>query len=521
MVDVVVVGGGHNGLVAATYLARAGKRVLVLEQQEQAGGLAFTAQLTADCKCSGVFGNAARLHPSVVTELALAGHGLRTLPASHGATLLRDDGAPVTFGSGGPQGLAAADVAALARFDGFLGRVAGALEAAFAEALPEIERTGVGDLLDMLALGWRLRRLGRREMPEAMRMLPMALRDVTEEHFADDRLRAAVAWPGLRASVQGPFAPGGALSLLYHRPAWGGGLFAPPTFVAGGDGALTGALESAARAAGVTVRTGARVARIRVGDDGVTGVVLTDGEEIAASRVLSTIDPRATMLELLEPGWIDPDLAFAARNLRGHGTVSLVHLVLDGLPAITGVAAEALHGSVQIAPSLRYQEEAADCVKYGGIPEYPVIDFSLPSLTDGSLAPAGKHVLHAWVQYTPYRLRDTDWDAQRDRLGDIVTATLERHAPGLSGRIVSRHVTTPLDLERRHGMRQGHVYHAEMALDQFLFMRPFPGRYRGRMPVGGLYLGGSGCHPGGGLTGLPGKIAARQVLQDWKSARVA
>lgn len=518
--DVVVIGAGPNGMIAAAYLARAGKRVLVLERQERLGGLACTDEIAPGVRCSGVFGNASRLHPSVPQELGLAGHGLRLLRATHGAALLRPDGPAITFG-GTPGGLASAEVAALTRFDAFLGRIAVALEAAFAEPLPEIERTSMGDLLDLLTLGWRLRRLGRREMPDAMRLLPMALRDVTQEHLTDERLRAGVAWPGLLASVHGPYAPGGALPLLYHRPAWTTGLFAPPVFVAGGDGALAAALASAARASGAELRSSAGVQQIRVRDDAVAGIVLDSGEEIAATRVLSTIDPRATMLELLEPGWIDPGLAFAARNLRGHGTVSLVRLALDGLPEFAGVGAEALRGSVQIGPTLRYQEEASDCVKYGQLAEHPVIELTLPSLTDDSLAPSGKHVLHAWVQYTPYRLRDTDWDAQRDRLGNLVVQAIEQYAPGLGARITARDVTTPLDLQRRHGMRQGHVYHAEITLDQFLFMRPFPARYHGRMPVAGLYLGGSGCHPGGGLTGLPGKIAARQVLQDWKSARIA
>jgi phytoene dehydrogenase-like protein len=358
-------------------------------------------------------------------------------------------------------------------------------------------------------------------MPLAMRLLPMALRDIVEENVGDARLSAGIGSRATVASTYGPYQPGLGLPLLYHRPAWTDGLFRQPTFVAGGMGALAEALAAAARKAGAEIRTEARVERIGVDDAGITGVVLEDGTEVGARRVLSTVDPRTTMLDLLEPGWLETDMLFAARTLRAHGTVSIVRLALDGLPAFRDVDAGALSGTVEIAPTMKYQEQAADNVKYGRVPEHPTIEITLPSITDPSLAPAGKHVLHAWVQYTPYRLRDTTWDGERDRLGKIVLDTIERYAPGLSSLVTAVDVATPLDIERRYGAMDGHVYHAAQTLDQSLYMRPFAGRYDYRMPVNGLYLGGSGCHPGGGITGLPGKLAAQRVLEDWKARRAA
>ena len=373
--------------------------------------------------------------------------------------------------------------------------------------LPVLEPSGPGDVLEFLTLGWRLRSLGKKDMPEALRYLPMPIKDVLDERFETEVLKAAIAAPGLAG-----------LTLLLHRPTWTPGLFAPPVFVKGGLGVLADAVAAAARKRGAEIRTGSEVRRIVIDDDGcAAGVTLGDGEEVAARLVVSCADPRRTLLELADPAWLDPEHAFAARNVRSRGTVAIVQLALGGLPAFSGAPEGDAHhgGRIRIGATLDELERAFDGVKYGELPEKPMLDVTIPSLTDPSLAPAGKHVMQVWAQYVPYRPAQGEWDERRDELGDLVTARIEEHAPGFSGLIEHRRVLTPLDLERRLGCTGGCLYHAEPALDQMFFMRPMPGWYQYRTPIENLYLCGPGTHPGVGVTGLSGKNAATQILEDW------
>lgn len=518
--DVVVIGAGHNGLVAAAYLARGGRKVLILEQGEVLGGMAAVDEIAPGVRAPAVFATVDRFHPGIVRDLALERHGLRI--EEGGGTLLARPGDDALFAPAGglPEGLTDADARGLAAFESFLGRVSRALEPALAERLPDIEASGFGDVVDLLALGWRLRRLGRREMPAAMRMLPMALRDVVEEHFDDDRLQAAVAWIGLTGCRIGPWAPGGAFNLIFNRPAWYGGLFPGARFSVGTP--LGEVLAEAAKAAGAEVRTGARATRIKVHEDSVTGVVLESGEEIEAACVLSAVDPRTTLLDLLEPGSLETDVLGAAENIRGTGSVSVVRAVVAEPPAMRDPAGgKRPVGRIQIGPTLRYLEEASDSVKYGRLPERPVLELTVPTAVGTGLAPRGQHVVHAWVQYTPRHLREGDWAGAREELGRRVVQIIDDHAPGFARSVEHLDVLTPEDIETRFGIRGGHPYHVEMALDQALYMRPIPGCHDGGTPVEGLYLGGPGIHPGGGVTGLPGKLASERLLEDWKDGRRA
>lgn len=511
--DVIVIGAGYNGLTAAAYLARAGRSVTVLEQGEQLGGLATFDEIAPGFRAPALFSTVDRLHPSVVAELALERHGFRIQEG--GGTLLMQPGGEAMYAPPGglPEEASPEDRASLAEFERFLGRVAKALEPVLGDALPPVEPSGIGDLIDLLGLGWRLRRLGRKEMPAAMRLLPMALRDVTEEHVRDERLRAAVAWIGLVGSGVGPWAPGTALQLLFQRPPWFPGLFPGARFAAGAD--LGEALAAAAQAAGAKIRPGARVSRILVDDERVAGVVLDSGEELAAGTVISAVDPKTTMLELLEPGWLQPDVAEGLRNVRARGTVSAVRLALGEAPVLPG--GKRAVGRIQIGPTLRYLERAADGVKYRRLPEELVIDATLPSAVATGLAPRGRHVLHAWVQYTPYELENPSWDEGRGLLADATVATLDAHFPGLARSVEAVDVITPPDIRTRFGLTGGHPFHAEPALDQALYMRPVPGMHEGRTPIAGLWLGGPGIHPGGGVTGLPGKLCAKAVLRGAKA----
>ena len=518
--DVIVIGGGHNGLTAAAYLAGAGRRVAVLEAQDTFGGTAASVEFGSGLRAPMVFPTVNMLHPSVVSDLDLNKHGLQTVSGSAQATVLGASEPLQITGEGASSQLSEADQRAYQEFERLLARVASALEPIMGGALPEIEAAGVGSVFEMLTLGWRMRRLGRRDMPQAMRLLPMSLRDIVQERFDDERLRAAVAWRGLAASWLGPWSPGGGYTLLYHRPAWGGPLLGAPMFAAGGSGGVTEALAAAAKAAGAALRASARVARIRVDEDRAVGVVLEDGEEIPCRAVLSAVDPRTTLTGLLDSGWLDPDHVAAARNIRMRGTVASVRIAASALPQVDGLDESAWGGRVQIGDSLEYLEKAFDAAKYGRLPEHPVVDITVPSLADSTLAPAGTHVMHAWVQYVPHAFSGTGWDSKRDELGTLVIDTIDSHAVGFASSVQHVDITTPADLEDKLGIGGGHPYHGEMSMDQLLYMRPIAGWYDNRTPVDGLYLGGPGCHPGGGITGIPGKNAAARVGADWKNGRL-
>jgi phytoene dehydrogenase-like protein len=374
---------------------------------------------------------------------------------------------------------------------------------------------GLGGVFQLVQLAWRLRRLGAGEMPEALRYLPMPLRDALDERFTSDTVKAALAAPALTASWLAPRSAGSSYGLLHHRPAWTDGLVTPTVFVRGGPGKLAEAVAAAVSAAGGEIRTGAAVERIAVTDRGVEGVVLAGGEEIPAARVASALDPKTTLLGLVDPQWLDPDAVRAVERIRGRGSVALVRYVVERLPELVGAGSNGgrFHGRIQLAGSLDALERAFDAAKYGRLPDAPWIDLTVPSVLDPSLAPAGRHVVVAWVQYVPRTLRETEWSRARDVLADRVTARIEEAAPGFTAAVAHRDIVTPEDLERRFGLAGGCLYQVDMTLDQLLHLRPVAGWYDHRTPIAGLHLCGPACHPGGGVTGLPGRNAARAILR--------
>ena len=517
-VDVVIVGAGHNGLVCAAYLARAGRSVLVVERREAAGGCAITEEFAPGFRCSATFAGAEGFDPTITAELGLEAQGLRLL-APGGILVPRLDAEalylPPPNGSGTP-GCPPEDAEELAAFDGFLRRLTGALRPILSKPLPELEVTGLRGLLELLGAGWLLRRLGKRDLREAMRFLPMPIADVLDERFGDEALKAAIGAGGVTGSWLGPRSPGSALNLLLHRLGRNRGALGFPRPVAGGTGALIDTLREAAEAAGATIRTEAEVERIVVKKGAATGVALASGEKIEAATVVSSADPKTTLLTLVGPAALQPSFLLQARSIRSRGTVAIAKFALDRLPPIGGTSGgpERLAGRVQIGACLDDLERAFDDTKYGRLPERPYLDLTIPSIADPSLAPEGQHVLSAWVQYPPYHLRDRSWDEARDDLGAVVERRIEEYAPGFRESIIARDVLTPLDLERRFGVAEGCLYHAEPALDQCLYMRPMPRWARHRMPIDRLYLCGSGTHGGGCLTGLAGRNAARVILSD-------
>jgi phytoene dehydrogenase-like protein len=349
----------------------------------------------------------------------------------------------------------------------------------------------------------------------------MAVADLVAEWFETELLRATIAARGIFGACAGPWSAGTSTALLMQA-AIDGHAAGPASFVRGGMGALTQALAEAGRAAGVKIRTGADVAGIRIKDGMATAVVLKDGEEIRARTVISNADPRHTFLRLVDPTDLDPDFLNKIRNYRSQGAAAKVNLALAGLPSFSALkkagrdGAARLSGRIHIGPEIDYLERAFDDAKYGDYSRQPYMDITIPSLTDPSLAPAGAHVMSVYVQFAPYRLKEGDWSSRREEFGDAVLKTLSHYAPGLREQVVGRQVITPLDLEQTYGLTGGHIFHGEMALDQFFSFRPLIGWAQYRTPVAGLYLCGAGTHPGGGVTGAPGANASREILKDLK-----
>ena len=514
--DVVVVGAGHNGLTCATYLARAGRSVLVLERRGTVGGRAVTEEFAPGFRCSATFAGVETLDPEIAAELDLEAHGLRLLEPG-GILVPRPEEEAlylVPRNGDGSVGVPAADAEALADLDAFLRRLATALVPILSKPLPDLEPSSLGGIFELLGTGWLLRRLGGRDLAEAMRFLPMPIADVLDERLEDAALKAVIAAGGVAGSWLGPRSPGSALNLVLHRLGRRRGALGFPRATSGGTGALTDALRKAAEAGGASVRTEAEVDRIVVKKGATTGVVLASGEEIPASVVVSNADPRTTLLSLVDPVLLEPSFVLAAQSVRSRGALAIVKFALDELPAFTGAPSGPAHlaGRIQIGACMDDLEKAFDETKYGELPERPYLDLTIPTIADPSLAPEGKHILSAWVQFPPYHLRGRTWDDARDDLGAVVVRRIEEHAPGFSDRILATSVLTPLDLERRFGMTGGCLYHVEPALDQFLYMRPLPRWSRHRMPIDGLYLCGAGTHGGGPLSGLAGRNAARAIL---------
>ena len=517
--DAIVIGGGHNGLVAAAYLAWAGRRVVVLERATEVGGVARTVELAPGYRVPALMHDVSGLRGSVIRHLRLESHGLRVLRPPVAAVGLDPEGDPVVLHRD-PKRTAEGlrrrprDAAAFGRFDRTVRSVASFLAHLSATTPPDLERPSLQDALTGLRLGRALRRLGRRPVRELVRVLPMPVADLVGDALEDEPLRAAIAARGIAWTVMGPWTPGSAAVLLL-RAARGGGAAGDVAYAEGGPGALAVVLASAARGFGADVRTDAEVTAVLTRDRRAIGVRLASGEEITAGAVVSAVDPKRT-LGLLDPMDSGPTLLWRGRNLRSPASAAKVNLALEGLPRFTGVDHPAvLSGRIVLGRSIEHLERAADDHKYGRISEAPFLEITIPSLTDTTLAPEGGHVASILFHSAPYRLREGEWtDDLRGLVGDLALKAVEEHAPGFSDRVVARQVLTPVDLERDFTLTGGCVLHLEPGLDQLFAWRPMLGHARYRFAVPGLYLAGSGAHPGGEITGGPGANAAREVLAD-------
>ncbi len=516
--DCVIIGGGHNGLVCAATLARRGRSVLLLEAAKELGGAAITREFAPGFRVSA---GAHLLHlmpAQLMRDLRLESHGLEWAARGMSTTALLPDGAFLNLSEAAAgQRLSAADTQAYLKYSARMRRFAAALAPILSRVPPRLGTSAWADRLALLRLGWQIRRLGRRDMRELLRIGGMNVHDLLEENFESAALKGALGFDAVLGANFGPRSPGTVLTLLYRLAAE----FAGATGLSqprGGMGAVCNALAAAGRAAGATLRTGAPVAGIVVNGDRACGVTLESGETVGADVVISSADPKTTFLRLLGTRHLDTGFVRRVSHLRDRGLGAKLHLALKCRPPFIGLPEASLRGRLLIAPSLQHIEHAYNHAKYGEFSAAPAMEITIPTLNDPSLAPPGQHVLSAILQYAPYSLKE-GWQSGRQRLLEAALDSLERHAPGLRTGVIGAELLTPPDIEREFRISGGHWHHGDLAFDQFLMVRPVPGAAQYRTPLQGLYLCGAGCHPGGGVMGVAGLNAAQEVLKwDVKSS---
>jgi phytoene dehydrogenase-like protein len=522
--DAIVVGGGHNGLCAAFYLGRAGLRTLVLERRELVGGCCVTEEIAPGCRASTTSYIASMLRPEVIRDMDLGGHGLRMVPCDPYLQVPFPDGRLLSWWSERArlvaeiERLSPKDAATWARVDDKLKRLARYLQPFFLEPPPDPGARGVEGLRELLKMARRFWGISGREIAEMVAFLTGSLGEFLDRNYESDQVKTLLLANNVYGKHGGPYDNGTALGLLFHLLS--GGEHEVQGFmghVMGGMGAITQSMAAACRQRGVEIRTGAAVKAITAGGGRVTGVALEDGTELHAPLVLSNADPKRTFLGLVEPSALPTDFRDSVRAIKMDGPCAKVNLVLSEEPRFQGTPKGAAPGErclYTLVPSLEFAERCYDQAKLGRIPDELWVDCVVATSVDPSLAPVGRHVMTCFVQYVPFRLREGDWDRERNRLGDLTLKKIAEYAPNVPGAVLARQVLTPLDLERTYGLTEGNIFHGDLSLEQLFFMRPVAGWARYRTPIDGLYLCGAGAHPGGGVTGAPGYNAAHQALRD-------
>jgi phytoene dehydrogenase-like protein len=521
--DAIVIGGGHNGLVHAAYLARAGKKVLVLERRHVLGGAAVTEEVFPGFKFSVCSYVVSLLRPEIIRDLDLPSHGLEILPLDgtftplpNGDYLWRvNDHAKARREIARHSPL---DAEAYEEYGRAMAEMGKFVKPLLGMTPPDPSRLSLDALRKLVFWGRRFRDLPEPDQWNQVQLMTMSAVDFLDQWFETDALKATMSASGIIGTFLGVRSPGTAYVLLHHYMGEIDGAFRSWGFSRGGTGAISNAIAESARVAGAEIRVQAPIARILVKNGRATGVALENGEQFEARVVSSSVDPRRTFIGMIEPSHLPDEFLEQVRRYKFRGSSGKVNLALDALPDFKcrpGPGAH-LRGAISISPSIDYMERAYDDAKYGRYSRRPYIDVVIPSLTDPSLAPPGQHVMSCFVQYAPYHLKEGTWDEQREAFADTVIDTLAEHAPNLKDIILHRQVLTPLDLEREFGLTEGNIFQGELSLEQLFFLRPVPGWVQYRTPIRGLYLCGSAAHPGGGIMGAPGRLAALEVLKDWK-----
>jgi len=519
--DVVIVGGGHNGLVTAAYLARAGRRVLVLERRELVGGCSVTEEIWPGYRVSTAAYLSSLLQDRIVRELELERFGYLVDPKDPAFFSVFPDGRHFFMWQDGRKTLdeiakfSKRDAETYPAFEQYLEKLAVVVESLLLTTPPEFPPHGLADFVDYLKLAARMRKLRRTEIVGLVKIFTQSAADFLDEWFESPEIKVTLATDGVIGANGGPRSPGTAYILLHHCMGGVGGKRGLWGFVRGGMGAISESIAQSARVKGAEIRVNAPVQRITVNGGRVRGVVLDSGEEIEAPIVASNLDPHVTFLKLMGEGDLDPDFRKSIQRFRIEGTSLKINLALSGVPdfkALPGAGPQH-RATMHICPSIEYIERAWDDAKYGRPSERPLLEMTMPTMYDPALAPPGHHIMGIFIQYAPYTLKGLKWDDIREPYGDHVIDLIQEYAPNFRSTVVNRQVLSPLDLERRFGITGGNIFHGEMSLDQMFVMRPVAGWARYRMPVGGLYLCGSGAHPGGGVMGAPGYNAAREILK--------
>jgi len=527
--DAIVIGAGHNGLTAAAYLARAGLSTLVLERRNIVGGCCVTEEIAPDCRVSTTSYIASMMRPEVISELRLADHGLKMIPCDPAIQVPFADGHVVSWWADRERAreefakISPRDAARFVQVDDQLKKLARYLQPFFLEPPPEIDTSSFKGWTDLFRVGKRFRGISKLEISQLISFLTGSLGEFLDQNYESEKIKTMFLANNVYGKHGGPYQPGTAIGLLFHLLS--GGEHELQGFyghVMGGMGSITQALAAAGKKLGVEILTGASVAQIDVRQGRARRVVLDDGTEIRGRVMLSNSDPKRTFLGFLDSKELPEDFLFAVRGIKMDGPCAKVNMVLAEEPRFAGTPATATpleRTFYTLVPSLEFAERCYDTSKFGEIAKELWVDCVVSSNADASLAPPGKHILTCFVQYVPYHLRHGNWDEKREVLGDLVVKKIAEYAPNVPGSIVARQVLTPLDLERTYGLTEGNIFHGDLRLEQLFFMRPVPGWSQYRTPIAGLYLCGAGAHPGGGVTGAPGRNAAHQVLRDWKKGR--